>query len=232
MYAFNFSNYKDIFRCAMEHNYQIITVADYFQNTYDATKPILVNRIDVDIKFNRLKQIYTIFKELGIKASVYTRLHAPDYNMFSIGNIKIIQNLLSIGCELGLHTELEDLKGYCKVDREKILKAEINLFEAFFGYKMKGTASHGDMTAFNNLDFWKHHKPEDFGLTYEGYDQKLWGNCRYVSESEWVQWKSYQNGVLRQDDRRDPTEHIKQDKPAILLLLTHPETWYEHYIYE
>ena len=31
---------------------------------------------------------------------------------------------------------------------------------------------------------------------YEAYDNKLWDNCRYVSDSEWTQWKAYENGIL------------------------------------
>ena len=52
------------------------------------------------------------------------------------------------------------------------------------------------MTHFNNLDFWKTHSVEEFKLLYEAYDEKLWNNCRYVSDSEWVKWKSYENAEI------------------------------------
>lgn len=88
------------------------------------------------------------------------------------------------------------------------------------------------MTPFNNLDFWKKYSVNEFGLVYEAYDKKLWNSCRYVSDSEWTQWKAYENGLLLQNDRRSPIEHIREDMPNVLLLLTHPESWYERYIYE
>ena len=149
----------------------------------------------------------------------------------SIGNIKIIQNLISIGCEIGLHTELEDVEGYCKLNKTKLLKKEIELIETIFSIKVFGSASHRDVTNYNNLDFWKENKPKDFGLEYEAYDQKLWNNCRYVSDSEWTQWKSYNNGILMTNDRRNPIDHMKENC-KVLNLLTHPESWYQNYIHE
>ena len=126
---------------------------------------------------------------------------------------------------------MEDLKGYCSINQAETLKREIELFETIFKIKIYGTASHGDMTHYNNLDFWKDNKPSDFGLVYEAYDEKLWNNCRYVSDSEWTRWKAHENGNLMENDRRDPIEHMK-DNVKILHFLTHPESWYERYIYE
>ena len=87
------------------------------------------------------------------------------------------------------------------------------------------------MTHYNNLDFWKTNNPKKFGLVYEAYDEKLWNYCRYISDSEWTQWKAYENGRLLQDDRRTPIEHMG-DNCKVLHLLTHPESWYEGFIYE
>lgn len=232
MFDFTFATYKEIFQKALDNDYEIITLKEFFLEEYNKEKKILVNRIDVDIKIDRLKVFYEIFKELKIKASIYLRLHAPAYNLLTIGNIKIIQDLASIGCEIALHTELEDVGEYCKVDKKELLSKEITLFELILKQKVYGTASHGDMTPYNNLDFWKENKAEDFGLLYEAYDKKLWDHCRYVSDSEWTQWKAYKNGKLLQGDRRTPIEHIEEDLPPVLHLLTHPESWYKGYIYE
>jgi len=229
---FTFDYYKKIFQTTLDNDYKIITIKEFFSDEYDKNEKILVNRIDVDVKIDRLKTVYKIFKEQNIKASIYVRLHAPNYNLLSIGNIKIIQDLISIGCEIGLHTELQDLEGYCSIEKKELLKQEIKLFETIFNMKMYGTASHGDMTCYNNLDFWRNHTAREFGLLYEGYDKKLWDNCRYVSDSEWIRWKAYEKGKLLENDRRTPIEHIVEEQPKIFHLLTHPESWYEGYIYE
>lgn len=231
MTNFSFKEYEHIFTEALHQEYQIITLKEYFSNEYDQSKKVLVNRIDVDFKIERLNKIYEIFKANKIKASIYLRLHSPVYNLLSIGNIILIKKLIEIGCEISLHTELEDLKGFCHLESKTILKKEIAFFESIFNIKLYGTASHGDMTPYNNLDFWKQYKATDFGLLYEAYDEALWNHCRYVSDSEWTQWKAYENGVLLQNDRRTPIEHMDDNVP-VLHLLTHPESWYEEYIYE
>ncbi len=231
MNNFTFDFYKKIFQTALNNSYKVITLKEFFHDEYIKGEKILVNRIDVDFRIDRLEAIYRIFKELEIKASIYLRLHSPEYNLLSIGNIKIIQDLVSIGCEIGLHTELEDLGGYCKLNKQKVLEKELEFLENIFETKIYGTASHGDMTHYNNLDFWKTNKPNDFGLTYEAYDHKLFNHCRYVSDSEWTKWKAYENGKLLEDDRRTPIEHMK-DNCKVLHLLTHPESWYKNYIYE
>jgi hypothetical protein len=228
---FTFRYYEKIFQKAIDSDYKIITLKEFFLDEYSKDERVLVNRIDVDVKIDRLRTIYKIFKKLNIKASIYLRIHAPDYNLLSIGNIRIIQDLISIGCEIGLHTELEDVGAYCNINKKALLKKEIDLFETIFETKLYGTASHGDMTHYNNLDFWKNNKASDFGLLYEAYDKKLWDNCRYVSDSEWTRWKAYENGKLLENDRRTPIEHMDEGF-KILHFLTHPESWYNRYIHE
>lgn len=228
---FTFNSYKKIFQIALEQGYSVITLKEFFSNEFDKNKKILINRIDVDFKIDRLNHIYEIFKDLNITASIYVRLHSPNYNLLTIGNIRIIQKLIDIGCEIGLHTELEDVGNYCNIDKQELLKKEIQLFETIFQTKIFGTASHGDMTPHNNLDFWENNKPKNFGLMYEAYDERLWNHCRYVSDSEWVQWKAYENGIRLDNDRRTPLEHL-QETPPIFHLLTHPESWYNEYIHE
>ena len=129
---FTFAYYKLIFQKALENGYQIITLKEFFLDEYKRNEKIIVNRIDVDVKIDRLKKIYEIFRELGVKATIFVRLHAPNYNLLSIGNINIIRDLISIGCEIGLHTELEDVGEYCKIDKKELLKKEIELFEILF----------------------------------------------------------------------------------------------------
>ena len=43
--------------------------------------------------------------------------------------------------------------------------------------------------------------------------------------------KSYENGVLLEGDRRTPTEHFK-DKPPLINMLIHPDTYFDRHFYE
>jgi hypothetical protein len=229
--GFTFSDYEQMFSLILKNGYRVITLREYFENEFNTNEKILVNRVDVDIKIERLPRFLEIYQSLGIHASIFLRIHSPAYNLFSFGNITIMQSLIEAGNEIGLHTELVDAEGHCQIDGPVLLRSEIKLLETVSGAQIYGTASHGDMTSFNNLHFWKRHSASDFGLLYEAYDAKLWNHCRYVSDSEWVRWKAYQDGKLIGGDNRTPIEHA-QEGPRVLHLLTHPESWYSRYIHE
>jgi hypothetical protein len=228
---FTFTRYAEIFRALSGAGYRAITMREFFGGAHASQERLLISRVDVDVKIERLPRIQQIYADLKLRATFFLRLHAPTYNLLSLGNIAIVRDLVAAGHEIGLHTELCDAQGYCGIDAVQLLRREIDLLESALGTKIHGTASHGDMTRFNNLDFWGAHRPGEFGLLYEGYDAALWKNCRYVSDSEWVRWKAYENGVLLRDDRRSPVEHAGEN-PRVLHVLTHPESWYERYIFE
>ena len=229
--GFTFADHERIFAGALEAGYRAITVREYFEGAFAGDEKILVNRIDVDLKLNRIPRFLDIYRRLGVRASIYVRMHAPAYNLLSFGNLAIVRDIVAAGHEIGLHTELADAQGLCAIDGESLLRGEIALLETVAGAKVFGTASHGDMTPFNNLHFWRTHSPSTFGLLYEAYDKKLWDHCRYVSDSEWVRWKAYDSGKLIPGDTRSPLEHAREGVP-VLHVLTHPESWYDRYLHE
>ncbi len=91
------------------------------------------------------------------------------------------------------------------------------------------------MTGLNNLDFWKERTAGEFGLQYEAYDSGehfgLFARSLYVSDSEWTRWKCYENGSLREGDRRSFGEHAAS-KPSLIYLLIHPDTYFDRHFYE
>ncbi len=232
MSGFRYADYTDMLKAILDQGYRFVTLREFFEGKVTKDEKIVVNRIDVDVKIGRLRVLRPIFAELGIRSSVYPRLHAPGYNLLNFGTVRLLRELIEDGHEVGFHTELMDASGFLGVDPRSLLRAQIDLMHILLNAPIVGTASHGDMTPYNNLDFWKTNKPQDFGLIYEAYDARLWNDCRYVSDSEWTQWKSYDNGVLRDGDRRPPHLHAAEDGTRVLYLLTHPESWYEHYIHE
>lgn len=228
---FTFGNFRRIFKAALEHDYQIVTVKQFFAEEFDKTRPVLVNRIDIDIAIDRIATFADIFGELEIVGSFYFRLRAKQYNLLSHANVNLVKRLVSAGHEVTLHSEIIDTAQICCEDAADLLRKEVRLFEDFFHTKVYGVASHGDMTPYNNLDFWQEHRPEEFGLLYEAYDPPLWNACRYVSDSEFNRWKSYDDGVLRSGDRRHPVEHFA-DRPNTIYLLTHPISHYWRHVHE
>lgn len=236
-YNFTYSNILHEFESCLNQGYTVITCRDYvgLKKSGSIKNKTLVNRVDVDFSIKKVKPLSEIFSKLNIKGTFFIRLHAPEYNPFSFEGYRIIKQLIDDGHEIGYHSEVIDEAIIWNEDAVACLKRDIDVMNRMFNTKISGIASHGGMTGNNNLDFWKERKASDFGLLYEAYDKQpefnLFQECRYVSDSEWTQWKSYNNGQLMKDDRRAPSLHA-QDGPQVLHILIHPDTYFENHFYE
>ncbi len=236
--AFNFtfkvlrSHYADAFNA----NYKIIRCCDYVQWKKEKRKErVLVNRVDIDFSPVKARKLAELFNELGIKATFFIRLHAPEYNPFSFENYKIFRFIKESGHEIGYHSEVIDQSVIWKEDAEDCFKRDVEVMNAMFDIRVVGVASHGANTGFNNLDFWKDKKPSDLGMMYEAYDKQpefnLFQESFYISDSNWTHWKCYNKAVLVEKDFRTLGEHVK-DGHDLIYLLIHPETYYEEHFYE
>jgi hypothetical protein len=229
-FKFTFKNIESQYLSALEKGYKFITCEQYANNKNTNFNKTVINRIDIDLSIKKAEQLGKIYNNLGIKASFFIRLHAPEYNPFSFENYRIIKSLLESGHEIGYHSEIIDQSTIWNEDAVSNLQRDIQIINSMFGIKIKGIASHGGMTGLNNLDFWKTHKASDFGLLYEAYD--WFDDTFYISDSEWTQWKAYDHGKLLQDDRRTFAEHIIQKEHDLIYLLIHSDTYFNIHFYE
>ena len=234
MFNFTFDNIKKEYQAVIDAGYDIITCEQYCLNKSKLNKKTLVNRIDIDFSIKKSDILKDILNELGIKATFFLRLHAPEYNPFSFENYRILKSIRDSGHEIGYHSEIIDQSNIWNESASECLKKDINILEKMLEIKIHGVASHGGNTIYNNLDFWKTHKPSNFELLYEAYDNEefnLFNNSFYISDSEWIRWKCYDNGKLIIDDNRSLSQHIK-DQHNLIYLLIHPDTYFWHHIYE
>jgi hypothetical protein len=236
MWNFTFENLKQQYEEVLTQGYKVLTCKEYCMHKANAQYDrVLVNRVDVDISPKRAEILSDIYSTLGIHATFFIRLHAFEYNAFSFENYRIFKKIRDAGHEVGYHSEIVDQANIWGEDPRDCLVRDIGVINQMLNIKIDGVASHGGITGLNNLDFWKNHKPGDFGLLYEAYDKEpefnLFQESLYVSDSCWTHWKCYDNGQLAQDDRRSPAEHAADGKPVIAMLV-HPETYYHKHIYE
>lgn len=212
-----------------------MTCLEYSEKKDNLPPLTIVNRVDIDFSVKKADRLREIYDRLGIKATFFVRLHAPEYNPFSFENYRILKTIRDSGHEIGYHSEIIDQSVIWNEDATECLLRDIDVINRMLGIKIKGVASHGGPTGLNNLDFWKNKKPSDFNLLYEAYEDSpkfnLFNNSFYISDSEWTRWKCYNNGLLCKDDRRSFAEHLK-DKHEIIYLLIHPDTYYDKHIYE
>lgn len=232
---FTFQYIKDQLLSLQELEYDVITCEQYVHAKQTLSSKTIVLRVDIDFSLKKTAILLDIMRDLGIKSTFFLRLHAPEYNPLSFESHKIVKRIIDEGHELGYHSEIVDQAAIWNEDPEECLIRDLKTINSAFGVEVKGVASHGGSTGLNNLDFWKHRKPSDYGLLYEGYDKEpaynLFQEAFYISDSEWTQWKAYDKGKLVVEDRRSPAEHAAEGHELIHLLI-HPDTYYFNHIYE
>ena len=227
---FTFGHLEHILDTIVAENYQVITLKEFFANEYNSAEKTIMIRVDVDLDCFRARRIAELLNDRQLRGTFFFRVHGR-YNPLYFEIVNIIRSIVRSGHELGLHTELMDMQAICDCDPRELLRQDIALLEMFFETKIFGTASHGDLTGINNLDFWKTSQPADFGLLYEAYDPQLFDQCTYVSDSQYTSWKVYNAGKLVVGDARCACEHIKVGGPLVNLLI-HPDTYYDRHFHE
>lgn len=234
---FTFKYIEEQFRSVLKEGYNVITCEEFVRLKQKGTliDKILVNRVDIDFSVKKARRLLAIFNTLGIRSTFFVRLHAPEYNPFSFENYLILKDIVASGHEIGYHSEVIDQSIIWKENAIECLKRDLDILNRMFDVKVTGVASHGGMTGFNNLDFWKDKTPKEFGLLYEGYDREktfnLFHESFYVSDSEWIKWKCYNKGKLQENDRRSLAEHA-MDGHKLIYSLIHPDTYFDSHYYE
>jgi len=234
-FHFTFANIEHQYRLALEAGYAFMTCAEYVERKASLPSLTIVNRVDIDLSVKKADRLRAIFDRLDIKASFFVRLHATEYNPFSFENYRILKAIRDSGHEIGYHSEIIDQATIWNEQPVNCLRRDIDVLNTMLGIKIQGVASHGGMTGLNNLDFWKDKCPADYDLIYEAYDKSdrfnLFDQSFYISDSEWVRWKCYDKGTLRQNDHRTLAEHLKSKHPLIYLLI-HSDTYFDRHFYE
>jgi hypothetical protein len=224
-----FINIKKQYSLAIQNGYNIITCEEYYLNKNRVPHKTIINRLDVDISPSKAEQFGKMYNDLGIRATFFIRLHAPEYNPFSFENYRIFKYLIESGHEIGYHSEIIDQAAIWGESAKENLIRDINVINNMFGVKIKGVASHGGGTGLNNLDFWRENKAHDFGLLYEAYD---WFDDTYYVSDSGTSWKAYDHGKLLKDDHRSFAEHLKDREHKLFYLLIHPIKYYHQHQYE
>jgi len=235
MNQFTYQQLEKNYKAILELGYEPLTMEAYCLRKKALPEKCFVNRVDVDFSVKKVIRLLDIFSRLNIKSTFFIRLHAPEYNPFSFENYKIIKSIIEQGHEIGYHSEIVDQSKIWDEEAESCLKRDIDILNRMFNINIVGVASHGGMTGFNNLDFWKDKKPSQYNLLYEAYDFQpefnLFQECFYVSDSEWLRWKCYDKGKRVPDDARNFAEHAL-DGHRLMGILIHPDSYFDHHYYE
>ena len=164
-------------------------------------------RHDIDIDLNKASTIATIEYQLGIRATYMVMLNSPTYDLRSDSSIEILQQLLSMGHEVGLHFDLDKNKRNKETSIESIeseIIRDIKNLEEIIQRPVQSISFHRPLSQFLNGPI------EIVGLV-NAYAKELmkW----YLSDSA----GSWREG--------EPLPKLSAPKSDLLQLLIHPIWW-------
>jgi hypothetical protein len=231
MSEFDLGKLENDFNDMQKLGYKFLSCREYCNLKASGALPELkmIIRVDVDFSLSKAIPILDIFKRIGICATFFLRLHAEEYNPFSIENYKVIKRIVRDGHEIGYHSEVIDQSSNWNENPDMLLRRDIEILSLISGTEIRGVASHGGNTGLNNLDFWVSKRSDEFNLDYEAYDRSeffgaFW-NSVYVSDSSWTEWKSYRNGKLIEGVKSSFIDYARKFEENIYLLI-HPDTFF------
>lgn len=187
--------------------YNVINFEDALERKYSGA----ILRHDLDFSVHRALKIAEIENKLNIKSTYFLHLHSEFYNIFEKEIFEIINKILKLNHELGLHFDpnfygANNINSYD--DLESKVNYESDLLRNLFNYQIKVFSFHNTDIGANWL---KYDKNKISGLinTYGVYFKKKF---KYISDS---------NGYWRFDNLDD----FLEKKFKNIQILTHPVWW-------
>ena len=209
---FSYKYYEYMLQHALETG-AIISSFEKFSYSHERT---IILRHDVDFHLNGVMQLATIEANLGVSSTYMFRVHANEHNLFSPYTYKILENVLSLGHEIGLHYEC---MSFCRAlnnkNPEQVFTQEKIVLESIIGRNVISATEHRDIScAVHKTPYFSDNfNPEDYGIEHFAMSDKYHKEMKYLSDS---------NGHWKEGDL---FKHI--DAHNRFQILTHPDWWYQ-----
>ena len=92
-FEFTYINLEKYYEQAISSGYKVITCEQYALNK-EISVPTIVNRVDIDFSVKKAERLVDIYKKMDLKATFFIRLHANEYNPFSLKTTELLEELL------------------------------------------------------------------------------------------------------------------------------------------
>jgi hypothetical protein len=201
---FSFEQYQYILRSALENGYEFISFPA-LQTCRQREERVCLLRHDCDNDLIAALAIAHLEAEMGIRSTYFLMLRSAMYNLLSIPNAKLAQEILSAGHWIGLHF---DEQNYAQANLEQIA-ACVDRERCWLAEEL-GT----------QVDVVSVHQPTLRVLHNQiklnclnTYDRSDMDDAYYLSDSN-MMWKE-----------DNPIEFFRTRKHPRLQLLIHPEWW-------
>ncbi|MCH8024907.1 MAG: hypothetical protein IIB43_09390 [Candidatus Marinimicrobia bacterium] len=202
--GFSHDHYRHCLEKALGLGYRFATMGEYVDGVAAEGKIILM-RHDEDFSPEAAKALADMEADLGVRSTYFFRYHARQYNLLSLANMALLQQLRGQGHEIGLHGETHALPAL-RDQASELLKRERELLTLLVGVEVTGLSRHEPARTGSSAS-----DKVPPGFKYEAYSDQFSG-LKYISDSS-AHWRE---GCMCQ--------HIGEvDR---LYILTHGFWWY------
>lgn len=218
--SWNYAHYSACLLRAKEQGYVIIP----FQEVESITEnqQFIILRHDIERSISRALGMARLENSLGIRATYFVRVHAASYNIFEYNNYQALQEILSLGHEIGLHFEAIDFAHIIETENpEEVFLREKRVLETILKISVRSAAAHGEHTSAgsqHNRSFFEKTPKEEVGIWYNAYDPVFTREIKYISDS-FGMWR--ENCMCK---------HL--GKEPRLQILVHPCWWFKDNLFE
>lgn len=193
---FTYNDYKYLINLLKENNYNF-----YNYRNYEKNKKCVILRHDVDLSLEKALKFAKIENKLQVSSTYYILLSTNFYNIFLKKSKEIINEILNLGHEIGLHFDVRNYEITTKEELEKYIKYEIEIMEKALSLKIDNVAFHRPLKWCLEGDF-------EFEGIINSYSNEFFKDFKYISDSR-MNW------------REDGLRIIKSNSYDRLHILTH-----------
>lgn len=198
---FTINNYRCLLRLAIDK----YAVVSYSHIPFGSR--FLLWRHDVDYSLNRALVLAKLERQEGIKATYFINLHSEFYNVNEANQRSLVQNILALGHDLGLHFDGAFYDVTSEHDLDRLVALEAEHLHILFGLRPVAFSFHNPVAVHLACE------ADYYGGLVNCYSKRFKSEIAYCSDS---------NGYWR--FRRLP-DVLAEAKDPCLQVLTHPEWW-------
>jgi hypothetical protein len=173
----NLDFYAESITSYIVDGYDVGTFQQYLEKP---SNKFLVLRHDIDFNPNLLGKMLDVEEAIGVKSSIFFRVCAKDYNIFSYELSEILQRLKKRGHEVGLHLDVFPSFG-AGMSKEQFAFLQKETLEKVYGSELSGFSLHYPAT--NKEYAFADQLVREWNFSYHAYDDLFFRKFKYLSDS-------------------------------------------------
>lgn len=201
---FTLQKYEELLKSA-KRNYKFI----FYNELNDFCTKSIILRHDFEFSPPLALKMAEIESKYGIKSTTFINIHSEYYNVFEGSTYEIIQNIIGMGHQIGVHFDAHFYKVETEQQLETLLLKEKELLEHFFNINIDTFSFH------NTNEFVLGFKKDYYAGLINTYSPKYFENIGYCADS---------TGYWRYENLFDRINEAKDD---VIQVLIHDGMWQE-----